>query len=274
MSPSAGVAGSTGRRHGQKPEVSRGVCGLRASRRVAARQRHRTSRRPRHCRGDGSRGPFKPIMTNRENVRQLFYSAHEAAEPVPIGWTGSVATCNPGTVSADYLEATRAPDQLLPRHGRRPVGHHVHRRQQHQGPGGGADESVNYRRMVSATTRRTTWACWTPAGHDGAATSNLAWATPGPDAIDAAHVRRTARSAIAANMLDPAISDDGLREVSRAIGRTGGRGAARAHAPGRPTADCPRHLRRLAAEGVRPVPGRVPALVVRTCRTPTSARRR
>src|SRR4051794_30526045 len=34
-------------------------------------------------------GPFNPVMTNRENVRQLFYSAHEAAQPQPMGWTGN-----------------------------------------------------------------------------------------------------------------------------------------------------------------------------------------
>ena len=53
-------------------------------------------------------GPYNPIMTNRENVRQLFYSVHEAAQPVPIGWTGNIAGCNAGTVSSDYLEAVRA----------------------------------------------------------------------------------------------------------------------------------------------------------------------
>ena len=47
-------------------------------------------------------------MTNREDVRQFFYRAHEPVDGVDPGWTGSVASCTPGTLSSDYLNATLA----------------------------------------------------------------------------------------------------------------------------------------------------------------------
>jgi len=154
-------------------------------------------------------GPFNPIMTNRENVRQLFYSVHEAAQLVPIGWTGSVANCNPGTVSADYLEAVRA--------------------------------SVNYFRAMAGVPSGTTftvannanaqaaalmmsaqgalshdpqppWACWSQAGHDGAATSNLSLGNTGPQAIDALMFDGGALGH-RRNMLDPAIATMGSGSV-------------------------------------------------------------
>ncbi len=51
-------------------------------------------------------GPFAVDLTNRENVRQFWYSTHEASEGIPINWTGSIDPCNPGTVSQDFLDAT------------------------------------------------------------------------------------------------------------------------------------------------------------------------
>ena len=52
-------------------------------------------------------GPFAVDLTNREAVRRFYYTVHEASEGVPAGWTGNVARCDPGTVSADFLDATR-----------------------------------------------------------------------------------------------------------------------------------------------------------------------
>ena len=51
-------------------------------------------------------GPFTLDINNREDVRDFYNTVHEAANGVPDGWTGSIAGCNPGTVSADYLAAT------------------------------------------------------------------------------------------------------------------------------------------------------------------------
>ena len=51
-------------------------------------------------------GPFTLNINNREDVRQLFNIIHEGANGVPDGWTGNIASCNPGTVTADYLNAT------------------------------------------------------------------------------------------------------------------------------------------------------------------------
>ena len=55
-----------------------------------------------------SPGPFSVNIANREDVRQFFNLVHEATNGVADGWTGSIATCTPGTVSADYLNAALA----------------------------------------------------------------------------------------------------------------------------------------------------------------------
>src|SRR4051812_1999154 len=51
-------------------------------------------------------GPFTVDMTNREDVRQFYYRVHDGANGVSPGWTGSIGSCNPGTLSSDYLAAT------------------------------------------------------------------------------------------------------------------------------------------------------------------------
>ncbi len=51
-------------------------------------------------------GPFVVDVTNREAVRRFYLEVHEASNGVEPGWTGNVAQCQAGTVSADYLEAT------------------------------------------------------------------------------------------------------------------------------------------------------------------------
>src|SRR6185295_1400074 len=53
-------------------------------------------------------GPFTVTMSNRESVRQLFYSAHEAGNGVAPGWTGSIDSCTPGTVTQAFRDATLA----------------------------------------------------------------------------------------------------------------------------------------------------------------------
>ncbi len=51
-------------------------------------------------------GPFEVDVTNRENVRRFFQTVYRDAENIPPGWTGDVATCNPGTLSPAFLDAT------------------------------------------------------------------------------------------------------------------------------------------------------------------------
>ena len=52
-------------------------------------------------------GPFTIDVGNREDVRQAWNQVHEATVGVPTGWSGgSVASCTPGTVSNEFLDAT------------------------------------------------------------------------------------------------------------------------------------------------------------------------
>ncbi|MGE3687803.1 MAG: immunoglobulin domain-containing protein, partial [Acidimicrobiia bacterium] len=51
-------------------------------------------------------GPFVVNVGSREEVRRFFQTVYRAAENVPAGWTGDVATCNAGTLSPAFLDAT------------------------------------------------------------------------------------------------------------------------------------------------------------------------
>src|SRR5213076_372349 len=52
-------------------------------------------------------GPFSVDTSHREDVRQLWYRAHETPN-VDSGWNGNVSSCTPGTLSQDYLDTTLA----------------------------------------------------------------------------------------------------------------------------------------------------------------------
>ena len=143
-------------------------------------------------------GPFNPIMTNRENVRQLFYTAHEAGEGVPIGWTGNASTCNAGTVSNDFLEATRARINYFRAMAGVSSDTTFSAANNSKAQAAALLESVNFNAHGLSHDPPNTWgACWSQLGHDGAATSNLAVGNTGPDAIDQLNVPTTPPSAIA-----------------------------------------------------------------------------
>ena len=116
-------------------------------------------------------GPFTVTMSNRESVRQLFYSAHEAGNGVDPGWTGNIAGCNPGTVSQDFRDATLARINYF--------------RAMAGVPSTISFTAANNTKAQAAALIMSaqndlshappnTWACWTQAGFDGAAGSNLA----------------------------------------------------------------------------------------------------
>jgi len=126
-------------------------------------------------------GPFTVTMSNRESVRQLFYSAHEGGNGVAPGWTGGIAGCNPGTVTQDFRDATLARINYF--------------RAMAGVPSTIAFTAANNTKAQAAalimsaqndlsTAPPNTWACWTQAGFDGAAASNLALGQTGPAAID------------------------------------------------------------------------------------------
>lgn len=127
-------------------------------------------------------GPFEVDLSDREAARQFFYSVYLASENIPIGWTGDIASCDPGTVSADYLDATLT-------------------RINYFRAMAGVPSDVTFTAENNAKAQATAlimsaqralshdppmdWRCWTQLGRDGAATSNLSQGNAGPDAIDA-----------------------------------------------------------------------------------------
>ena len=127
-------------------------------------------------------GPFTVDLTNRENVRRLFFGVHQASEGIPANWTGSVAGCVPGTVSPEFLEATRT-------------------RINYFRAMAGVSSDIPFTDANNAMAQQTalimsargelshdppnSWPCWTQAGRDGAAASNLSLGNTGPPAIDA-----------------------------------------------------------------------------------------
>ena len=136
-------------------------------------------------------GPFTVDLTSRESVRRFFYDVHEASEGIPINWTGNIAGCDPGTVSPDFLDATRT-------------------RINYFRAMAGVPSDVVFTAANNTEAQATAlimsarngtkpqlshdpppdWKCWTQLGRDGAARSNLQVGSTGPAAIDASGARQ------------------------------------------------------------------------------------
>ncbi|HEY1737501.1 MAG TPA: CAP domain-containing protein [Acidimicrobiia bacterium] len=126
-------------------------------------------------------GPFTVTMSNREDVRQFFYRVHEASNDVAPGWTGSIAGCNPGTVSSDYLNATLTRINYFRAMAGVPSNVTLNATDNQQAQAAAL--------MMSAQNDLShappnTWACWSQDGFDGASSSNLALGNTGPASID------------------------------------------------------------------------------------------
>ena len=50
-------------------------------------------------------GPFTVNVASREDARQFYNQVYQASDGVADGWTGSIAGCNPGSVSPGFLAA-------------------------------------------------------------------------------------------------------------------------------------------------------------------------
>jgi len=48
-------------------------------------------------------GPFSININDREDVRQFYNQVYQASNGVPEGWTGNIASCDPGTVTPAFL---------------------------------------------------------------------------------------------------------------------------------------------------------------------------
>jgi uncharacterized protein YkwD len=155
-------------------------------------------------------GPFTVDMADRENVRRFYYTVHEAPVATDMAWTGNLAACDPGTISADYLDATL-------------------RRTNYFRAMAGVPSDVTFTPENNAKAQATalmmsapgaglshdppmTWPCWTQLGRDGAAESNLALGNTGPAAIDSL-MHDGEKVGHRRNMLDPRIVTMGSGSV-------------------------------------------------------------
>ena len=128
-------------------------------------------------------GPFTLDINNREDVRDFYNTVHEAANGVPDGWTGSIAGCNPGTVSPDYLAATLSRINYFRTMAGEPdvtFTDALNTEAQAAALIQSANNSLNHHPPSTGTGST----CWTQTGADGSAASNLAMGNAGPAAID------------------------------------------------------------------------------------------
>ena len=128
-------------------------------------------------------GPFTVDINNREDVRDFYNTVHEAANGVPDGWTGNVSTCNPGTVSSDYLAAIQSRINYFRTMAGMPdvtFTDALNAEAQAAALIQSANDSLNHHPPSTGTGST----CWTQLGADGSAASNLAIGNEGPAAID------------------------------------------------------------------------------------------
>jgi uncharacterized protein YkwD len=165
-------------------------------------------------------GPFSVTMSNRESVRQLFYSAHEAGNGIDPAWTGSIASCDPGTVSQGFRDATLARINYF--------------RAMAGVPSTISFTAANNTKAQAAALIMSAqndlsheppanWACWSQDGFDGAAGSNLALGSTGPAAIDQLMYDGGANNTFTGhrrNMLIPSLLEMGTGSVPGTAGHS------------------------------------------------------
>jgi hypothetical protein len=127
-----------------------------------------------------SASPFTVDISKREESRVFYDTVYRAADAVPIEWTGNLASCTPGTVSAAYLDAVRerinyfralagVPSDIT-------FTDEFNRLAQAMALGVSANNELNH-------TPPTTWKCYSDDVAKGAS-SNLMKGAAGPSAID------------------------------------------------------------------------------------------
>lgn len=119
---------------------------------------------------------------NRTAVASFFHSNYTTALAVPMQWSGNVATCNAGTPSQAYINATF---QMI-NYYRGMVGlpdatNDISRN-------AGCQEAALMQSINAPPLNHNppgSWTCWTSAGAATSGSSNLAWGNAGPTAINA-----------------------------------------------------------------------------------------
>ena len=134
-------------------------------------------------------GPYTVNNANREDVRELFNLVHEASNNASDGWTGSIATCNPGTVSLNYLAATLSRINYFRTMAGEPDVTFTDANNA-QAQASALIQSANNALSHNPPSTGPGSACWTSLGATASARSNLSSGNEGPSAIDALMLRR------------------------------------------------------------------------------------
>ena len=116
---------------------------------------------------------------NRSSVVNLYYSNYIPPLSVPMNWTGNVGTCNAGTTSQAYLNATFQTMSYYRRMvGLAPVTNAA-------GYNTGAQQAALMMSANGALSHSppSSWTCWTSSGAAAAGASNLALGNAGPAAM-------------------------------------------------------------------------------------------
>lgn len=123
---------------------------------------------------------FNIDTSSREAVRVFYKLVYTASEGVAHGWTGNLATCTPGTVSAAYQNATALRVNYYRAMAGMPsnitFNAAANEKAQASSLMMGANKKIDHHPTAS-------WACYTELGREGAA-GNLAQGNAGPKAID------------------------------------------------------------------------------------------
>lgn len=118
-------------------------------------------------------------LGNRASVLTYYNNFYRVATPA-MGWTGSYASCNAGTTSAAYQEATRRRVVFYRAMAGVPTGITMYAPFVQQAQAAALMMSAN---GELSHTPSTSWRCYSDSGKQGAGAANLASA-PGPMAID------------------------------------------------------------------------------------------
>ncbi len=171
-------------------------------------------------------GPFTLNVNNRQDVAQFYNLVHEASNGVPDNWNGSIAGCNPGTVSPAYLTAVLSRTNYF-----RTMAGEPDVTFNGTDAGTSADpnnaeaqaaalmESANNFIPPNHTPPQAGTTCWTQQAFNGSSHSSLFWGETGPGTIDGWVLDRCATCTgneplgHRRNMLDPSISVMGYGSV-------------------------------------------------------------
>src|SRR4051812_5899144 len=165
-------------------------------------------------------GPFTVTMSNRESVRQLFYSAHEAGNGIDPEWSGSISSCTPGTVSPEFRDATLARTNYF--RAMAGVASNISSTATNNTKAQAAALMMSAQNDLSHEPDGG-WACYSPDGAEGAANSSLALGSTGPAAIDQLMYDGGDKNTFAGhrrNMLIPSLTEMGTGSVPGTSGHS------------------------------------------------------